>query len=308
MKHLLPLMLLITACGHLEHSVPEQVAPGPRAELQAAFDVTSAEVVAERDQASGFPSADDCDGVLWAGLECAAGVPGVNIDLAELAPGVLGRRPGADCHAEDRDGNGKPDSGSTTSQDMALGRLMCAWRSRDLAFLQRFADACEARPFLFDGLPACIIGEPYPEAASRVVMRPNLMGLLGRAIFVLSSGSDDRPYRRVPAFHVGTPEDYEAHLRSLGITLDGEIDTALGSLDMVDITPAEKSQLESLVAADPTDWTAAAALGVYSGDFAPALALLLAPARVCPTYTRTPLNCKVSWLFAARLVLDHLTP
>lgn len=303
------LLALAAGCGHFEHSVPEQVAPGPRAELQAAYDQTSAEVVAERDQASGWPSADDCDGVLWAGLLAAAGAPDVKLDLAELAPGVIGRRPGADCFREDRDGNGRVDSGSTTSNDMIMGYLWGTWRTRRMDLLEKFATACESRPVSVDGQFGCILGDPFPAEAARVVLRPNGLGLLGRVIYAVSGGSDKRTYRDLPAVYIGVPEeDYGRHLQALGIILNGEVHTqGPKQFGVLDVTPQEKDQLALLLQKDPNDWTAAAGLAVYTGDFQAVVGTLLDSGAPCPTYARgAALNCKVSWLFAARLVLNHL--
>jgi hypothetical protein len=301
MKHLIPLLLL-AGCSYFERSVPEQSATAtvPRADLQAKYDSMVAEIVAASDPVSGWPLKDDCDRTLWAG---AAGVPGVNIDLAQLAPGVIGRRPDRACWDPELGDQG---SKSTTSQDMATGYLLCAWRTKRLDLLETFATACESRSVGIDGQRACIIGEPWPAEASRVLLRSNLLGILGRTIYSISGGADKRDYRALTPFYLGLPEaDYERHLQALGMIFDGEVDTQTPKL--TDITPQQKDQLAALAVADATDWTAAAGIAVYSGDFAPVLALLMADPIVCPTYTRgDEIDCKVSWAFAARLVLDHL--
>lgn len=299
------LALSVVACSYFDRDVEETSGTSTdRSKLQEKFDVVMADVVYNRDQASGWPSADDCDGTLWAGLLCAAGAPGVNIDLAELGPGVIGRKPGKACWDATLGDQG---SKSTTSNDMVQGYFWCAWRTQRLDLLEKFATACESRPVLFEGVPACIIGEPHPAMASRVVLRPNLLGSLGRMLYAMTDGSDRRDYRALPSLYVGLPdEDYARHLQSLGIALNGEVHSrSPKSFAVLDATPQERAQLQALVQKDPTDWTAAAALAVYTGDYGPVTATLLADSP-CPTYSREPINCKVSWLFAARLVLDHL--
>ncbi len=303
MKRLIPLFIL-AGCSYFERSVPEQsTTAAPRVDLQAKYDSMVAEIVAASDPVSGWHLNDDCDRTLWAGLACAAGVPGVKIDLAQLAPGVIGRRPDRACWDPEL---GEQGSKSTTSQDMATGYLLCAWRTKRLDLFETFATACESRSVGVDGQRACIIGEPWPAQAARVLLRSNLLGILGRAIYSISGGADKRDYRVLSPIYVGQPEaDYERHLQALGMIFDGEVDTQTPKL--TDITPQQKDQLAALAAADPIDWTAAAGLAVYSGDYGPVLALLMAEPVVCPTYTRgDEIDCKVSWAFAARLVLDHL--
>jgi hypothetical protein len=199
---------------------------------------------------------------------------------------------------------------------MVTGYLWGVWRTRRVDLAQRLADACQARAIAPEAVMACVIGEPYPAMAARVVLRPNGTGLLGRVVYELTAGGDARKWRHAPTWYAGVAgeADYEKHLAALGIALQGEVDE--GSADAVPAPPAGEGLLEingqmlerlqQLRGENPGDWTFAAALSVYTGDFPAAIALLLDPATACPSYTReSVVNCKVSWLFAARLVLHR---
>ena len=307
------LFILLAGCSLLErHEEKDASDPTQVEALRFSYAERLTTYDSIKDQQTGWPSALDCDGTLWAGLACAAGVPDVKIELAELTPGVIGRRPGSDCHASDLDGDGKPDSKSTTSQDMAMGYMWCLWRSKNLPATKRFADACQARPLAFEDLPACILGEPYPEMAARVVLRPNGMGLLGRLLYNVSAGSDARPWRNTPSLYLPVLEDYEKHLQALGIALHGELDeqsadaVPASALYKLDINGQMLERLQELTSANPDDWTFQAVYSVYTGNYQPAIEILLRDPLACPTYARSSeVNCVVSWLFAARLVLNR---
>ncbi len=305
----------LVGCSYFDADVPEHSSPSSTETQQLAVraDNVQAEIEAEADQATGWPSASDCDGTLWAGLACAAGVRNVNIDLAELSSGVIGRRPGphGDCRSDEQIATR---SGSSVSNDMFQGFSWCVWRTKRLDLAQRFATACESRRLLQGALPACVIGEPYPESLDRVVLRPNGLSIVGKILYALTDHSDDRDYRTIPSVYSASGADFERHLAALGIALNGELtqgelplaapELGVGVFTMFDV-------LRRLADADANDWTAQAVLGVYTGDYAPSLKLLLAEPMVCPTYARgttdadTAIYCKVSWLFAARLVLAH---
>lgn len=303
MTRLLPILLCLAffsgACGRLE-KIPERHGTSDRkADLEAKIMAVRAALPTE---ANGWPVSDDCDQVLWAGLLKASGSP-VDLAPAEKAPGVLGRRWDRDCWD-----NADLGSKSTTSQDMALGWLWGQWAARDLEAVRRFADYGERNPVLVDGMPAWVIGAPYPAMASRVVWRPNGVGLVGRMLYALSGGAIEKAYRHLPSVYQAREgeEPYEGHLATLGITLSGEVDEAgSGTAFSLGINGEQRARLEGLTVKYPEDWTHAAAYAVYTGDYERALGLLLSDT-ACPLYAPDAPYCQVSWLFAAHLVLKRI--
>ncbi len=299
--------LAVAGCGLFE-TYPEKDGVEPMDQLRLRYQEQKEALGAASDPATGWPSSTDCDGTLWAGLACAGGAP-VNVELAEYAPGIVHRRPvsvGACWTPEAGDLGSK----STVSQDMLTGYVWCLWRSSNVAATQRLAAAGEARPEVVLGQTVgWVLGEPYPQMAEAVVLRPNLIGAVGRMLYTFSAGADSRSYRNYPALYPPTSIDYAQHLQALGIVLQGEIDTATreAGLLALDIDGHMLARLREFAEAHPEDALFQASLGVYTGDYARATELLLDPNYAAPSYVRgaSAAYALVHWLFAADLVLRH---
>lgn len=270
----------IAACNVGRH---EPKAASPRDERLEALRLRELEVLADlaaaSDPATGWPSAVDCDALLWAGLAAAAGAP-VTLAAGEYAPGEMHRRPRPACWTPD---GGDQGSKSAVSRDMLAGYLWGVWRAGDVGALQRLAAYGEAHGWVMGG------GDPF-----RTGMGTNLKGLLGRALARLGGGLHE--WRFLPTTYLPGGKDYEQHLAVLGLLLEGEVKGAL--------TDGELAVLEAVTGAAADDALFQAARGTYDGDMARALDLLLDPAYAPPSYVRgSAAYGYVHWLFAAETVL-----
>lgn len=304
MIRLLILALLLSGCQRLSVKPVRPNSPdlSQVEQLEAAYQANLQAYDAERAEAVGFPSRTDCDGALWAGEACAGGAT-VAIEELEYSPGEWHRRPAPSCWTPELGDQG---SKTTTSRDMITGVLACLWKKQDLQTLQRLADYAEVH--------GGKVGEPLDDG--RVLLGLNLSGLIGRMIYALSNGGDDRPYALAFEAYLPVQEDSEQHLQALGITLQGAVVEDLrarglaadiGAVALTDISPGMKARLEELVQGHPDDYLFQASLGVYTGDFAEATRLLLAPPPP-PSYVRgdsAALFEKARWLYSAKLVLDQ---
>ena len=246
---------------------------------------------------SGWPSHSDCDGLLFASLASYSGAT-VDLTLAEYAPGEWHRRPAPSCWTEELGDQG---SKSTISNDMLLGLMLGIWAEKDVKAAQRLA--------VFGEFNTWVMGYPFPEMASRVLLKPHQVGLLGKAIEKLTNGQDLRSYRKLPTLYTPVLEDYEVHLQTIGILFHGELDDAVFALD---VSNGMFERLTENTNKNPGDGFLAAVWGLYSGDSNPAFELLLDPNYKCPSYARSQnqetqaMYCEVHWLLAAKIVLDHL--
>ena len=295
MHWLLATLLGLTACNfkRVDEKEPE---PDDRVEaLETLFQETKASYEKLTEAQSYWPSVEDCDATLWAGMVCAAGVP-VNIGLAEYRPGEIHRRPYKACWD-----NGKQGSNTTVSRDMLVGYMWCGWRAKNLGAMQRLADYGEAHGWK--------MGDGEPESMGRVYLLSNGYGTLGRIIDRLSDGEDSRSYRKIPPTYFPVVADYERHLQALQIVLGGEVGVPKVEVPLPvdgdrDIYTSELETLKKLVDGAPDDATFQAALAIYTGDFEDAITLLLDPGYVFPSYVRGHENYKtVHWLYNACLVL-----
>lgn len=291
---LLAVALLLVGCNPFaRHHEASGVLSDDLASLRTRYIEIKASYLDLADQPTGWLAVSDCDALLFNGLAAAVGLP-VKLDLAEKEPGKLYRRPGADCYASG-------ESSSTVSRDMITGALWGYWRTKNLAAAQRLANYGQSHDW--------IMGEPFPAAASRVVMSINDYGTLGRLIVALSNSKDQRDYFHVPMVYLPVAEDYEKHIQALSILLDGEI-TGSSALAL-DIDTLMLDRLTALAGDSPKDALFQAALGVYNADFGPAIALLLDDAYVYPTYVRGGSDAATSAyqivhkLFAMNIVLKH---
>lgn len=263
------------------------------------------------DKETGWPDPMDCDGVLHAGVARAGGVEWVRTDLMENGFGKLGRRvsTAAPCWTLEQ---GDVGSKSETSGDMAQGFLLAAWRARDLGAVERLAAYGEAHSVDVLGLPAWVLGDPYPDEAGAVLMKPGAVGLVGRMLEALTDGAVQKDYRVIPAVYGADGEDYQEALAVRGIVLNGEVMTALGAKGvteggfLIEIDGAQFEVLKKLAERRPFDPLFQAAYARYSGDYEPAYDALFATEMICPSYTRGSLgNCLANWLFAASIVLKN---
>lgn len=290
MRYFLALLFCLSACAR-HHAETKPASDSRRGELQGLVAQKLQELAGQSDLTTGWPSVRDCDAALWAGEALAAGAKPA-LSLAEWQPGEIHRRPLAsgECYPAE--------SVSTVSKDMLLGYVYGSWAAGDLAALQRLADYGAAHEW--------VMGQPFPSEASRVVMAPDGAGLLGRAIEALSKGADKRLYREVPLACLTVSSDYEYHLQTLAILLDGEVADRLEGEALLDITTPCHDRLMANAAAFPKDALIQAAAGVYTGDFSAAYSLLLDPGYQAPSYVRgAPSYGTVHWLFAAHTVLKH---
>lgn len=323
MKLYLPLVLVlgfIGGCHIIDGDRTETADPNqnPRlGELREVFASKKAALEALLD-GDGYPGRDDCDLTLWLGEACYAGIA-VNLDLVEYAPGYVGRRPLPACWTQKGGDQGAKSSGSN---DMQAGYMLCRWKEKNLGAFQRLAERGEAHK-VYLPIPGWVMGDPYPEMASRVVMRPNGIGLVGRALFQLSGGQDDRSYRKWQSLY-GPGADFERHVQAVSILTDGLVMEALrkGGQDatadgkpptgtdfaLLDVTMNELDALKNYAAAEPENYFYQAVLSRYSGETDKAAELLLNLGTPVPSYVRGAHQEAyelIHWLFAAKIVLER---
>lgn len=234
------------------------------------------------DQETGWPSATDCDGTLWAGLAKAGGVRTVNLQLAKQEDGRIHRRPKNPCFKDGIDLGSK----STISKDMLLGYVYGMFKSGNKGELEYL--------FNYGTEHRWVMGDPASEIG-RVVLTPNGIATLCLAIKNLG-GSDKTECHLPTSFGTGSA-DYEQHLAVLGIALWGEINGSVPN-------DAYKT-LEALVAASPKDALFQAVNAAYhDGNYSSAVSLLL-DGYVYPTYVRGSEHYQeVHWLFTAHYILQ----
>lgn len=291
---LLLTIFLLTSCGakSVEPTTIEK-----NQELQSLYDSKVKQAKDSWDQSTGWPSKDDCDGTLWAGLAYAAGIDTVQLSLAEYSEGEIHRRPSPSCwDGEDR---GSP---TTVSRDMLNGYMWGMWRAGNLDALRRLARYGETHLWK--------MGIPLDDG--RVILTGNGIGLLGRMIKKLDG--PDKIYRHIQPIFTQVDNDYEQHQLALGILLDGEVDQPVQpELLPVNyeypgryqgISKGSAELLQWLVDQNPDDALFQAGNATYSGNYDKAIELLLSQDYKCPSYVRGSENyCLVHWLFAAKLVL-----
>lgn len=293
MKNLIALLIL-TSCGA---KTVEPKTLSKNEELQARYEEKVRQAKEVFDHDTGWPSATDCDGTLWAGLAYAAGIDTVRLQLAEYSEGEIHRRPSPPCwDGEDRG------SATTVSRDMLNGYMWGMWRARNLDALRRLAGYGEAHFWK--------MGRPLDDG--RTILTGNGIGLLGRMIKKLDG--PDKIYRHIQPVFTKVSADYERHGLALGILLEGEVDQPVEPELLPrayeypgrysDITENQSDLLEWLAAESPGDALFQAGHATYSGDYNKAVELLLDQNYKCPSYVRGSDNyCLVHWLFAAKLVL-----
>jgi hypothetical protein len=315
---LLALILGLAACRPTNEA--QTPADHPRLdELRVKMAEACAEALGLRDPVTGW-LVQGGDGMLWTGkyasVKC---VTGVNILVAETAPGKFSRDP-------DGETSDNPDW-SDWSRDMGLGLMTWAWRTGDRAALERHAEYGKANVAIVNNLPAWRMGQPVGDG--RGIYWPASIGRLYQIVFALGGAND--PQRLWPDLYVSGLVDYQAHLQVGGIVLRGEVEEALrkkyGNSDdatkptepvvddavdpatalTMDVTNDQLASLKEHAARDTRDPLFQAALGVYTGDMGPAVDTCLSPDWYAGEYVRcdgNPRTCQLAaWLFACDLVL-----
>lgn len=287
----LALFLALSACS-FDSNPSKDAEPTRKQELEARYKERVAELTAIYD----WSASRDCDWTLWAGI-ASVSVP-VDLDLAEYAPGEIHRRPAPSCWTE---ASGDQGAKSTVSNDMLIGYMWGRYETGDLAALQRLADYGTSHDW-FMGLPKSM--------ASRVLMKPNQIAMLGRAIYALSNGEDDRAFRNTPIYYAYVAEDYERHIQALGIILQGRITEKIGDLALTDVSDNALARLKELAEAEPGNPGYLVAYGVYTGDMTRAVDILLADQEEIPSYVRgenPTAYWLAEWTFWAKIALERMT-
>lgn len=280
MKHFF-LLLILFSCGK-KHDESDFKVPLRIDNLRARYEEGIQKAKDTWDKETGWPDKDDCDATLWAGLGRASGVSTVQLDRAKQADGKIHRRPGEPCWKDGKDLGAK----STISKDMLLGYVYGMWRASDSSNLSYL--------FSYGRDHNWVMGDPFPEMASRVVLTPN--GIATLCIALRKLGGEDRQECKLPTIFASGSEDFEKHLAALGILLFGEV---AGEI------PSDAFQtLKDLAKENTRDALFQAAFATYdNGDFSTAVNLLL-DGYVYPSYVRSSPNYElVHWLFTANLIL-----
>lgn len=261
-------LLASTGCGHKRDPAPEGDNRAALVELRAAL------VSQYQPQTAGWPSDHDCDGLLWAGVAAAAGLP-VDLDAGLTAEGRPTRRPNRDCLVGESD--------ATTSTDMQTGYILGALDRNNLAGLQRLANYADTH--------GSIMGTP--ETALHLVwMKPQTRIAIGLAVAHLGGVDAWSKYTLVPS--PVRPEDYVLHLELLSFAITQRV----GKWSFVH-QGAARADCDR----HPDDALAA----VVCGDFDRAAALLLDPTWVPPHYVRGSDEAYrlVHKLYVLHLLLDR---
>ena len=246
----------------------------------------------ERSEMYGWPSDDDCDGLLWAG-EASSGGAQVDLLAAERAPGEMLRTP-YDPSFPERECFARGGSKSTISRDMLLGYMLGLLRTKDLFSARRLYDYGKAHDWMM-GSPQGILTAVY--------FNPNMQALLARLIYVLSDKTDARDRHDAVPVYFTVKKDYEKHLQVLSIYLFGEMTRRAGKGY---ITQPMLDRLKSHAEAQPDDALFNAVLGQFTGDYSRAITLLEQDGGyTCPTYVRGHENyCLVHKILAASVIVD----
>lgn len=294
MRLLLALALVLTGCGHTHPEKPGT--PSDKATALREQQVHDQAVAVQAfDPRTLYAAPKDCDWTLWAS-EFAAAAGKVDLTTIEYAPGEIHRRPEAsgECYPHD--------SHSTVSNDMLAGYVAAKWRSGDLEALKRLAAYAEAHDFVM-GAPTSAVGD--------VIMKPSLVGILGRALQALSHGQIMKAYRTTPPGFTHQTADYARHIDDLEIVVDGEINTSLKAQKLpttlaLDTTDNELETLRTN-AAEMKSYFFDAALAVYTGAYDSVIDELMTCADQ-PSYVRgerPDVYGQIHCIFARDLVLRH---
>ena len=225
--------------------------------------------------AAGWPSDEDCDGALWAGVARAAGATWVDMSAALQKNGRPTRRPYRDCATPD-------ESKTTTSNDMMTGIILGLLYSNDTSSLHRLWQYGSVRGWVM-GTPEWYV--------SRVLLRPNGISLLARSLYRTSGGRIDYPVRLSPILYGPSDSDYGTHLTLLSRLAQRKAGGPQYGTEIAEQLLAKTYLKDALAQAMADNRTAAA--------------LLLLNNYESPSYVRGhPSYHLVHWLLAARILLE----
>lgn len=229
---------------------------------------------------SGWPSDEDCDGALWAGIALAAGADWVNVSSAVGPDGRPTRRPHSDCGPRELGYNSG--SSTTISNDMITGILLGLNHTRDSSTAKRLWDYGYSHSW--------IMGEPN-WYASRVLLRPNGITMLARVLYKVSNGQYDYAARWSAVVYGPVVEDYEGHLLLLGRYLQSKVGGPQYGMEAAEQLMGYYKKSDALAQA-------------VAGNYSSAAKLLLGNYQ-SPSYVRGHDSYHlVHWLLAARIALD----
>ena len=259
LKYILLISISMLGCSSLNRT-EEPESSEPNQSLQEVYNANL------RAYSFGFPS--DCDAALWAGVAYCGGV-----DVAlggYLYPGDKPqRRVEETCYPTDANGDGRPDSRSTISNDGIIGLSMC-----DEEVGTRILSYAKANGGQM-GEPSSALGEVY--------LKPNVQ--------IVLSSSD------TPTIYGKPKEDYQYHIQVLLILWEGRTYGA--------ISPNALERLEGAVEAYPNDYLFQAALGLYRGNMETATKLLMQGINPSSYVRGDDRYAMANWLMAAAIVLNH---
>lgn len=273
---ILVLMLLISGCGYIDKQQPEDDEPTSNEEMYLQYLEYLDE--ANNNWELGWPDVHDCDGLVWSGVACAAGIK-VDLEPA-FHEGRFERRPYKSCYPDDLDGNGQPDSRSTISNDGMVAAMLCIETQQRIDMAQEMADYGEKNGFIY--------GEPFPDRIAEVFLKPHFQGLLGRI------ARQNRSYSKIPLALFYSAEDYVAHIQTLAILAETKVSGGVSSENL--------ALLEKYLQRDPDDYLIRSVLGVYNGEIKKPFTTIDPP-----SYVRGGNEQRFAiahWMLAARLHLD----
>jgi hypothetical protein len=226
-----------------------------------------------------LPSPTDCDGLVWAGVACAAGAD-TEINLFQYNAGEWHRRPENACW-DGKDVGSK----STISNDGLVALMLCLSVRSDLSNANYLRDYGEGNRW--------VMGEPLSRPFE-VILKPHFVGMLYRMVH--AAGGIESAGARIPlVLKYSHDLDYVAHIQILAMLTDlvntGELNES--NIDLI----------ESYRARYPDDYLIAAVSGLYSGKD---VSGMLLEQTVTPTYVRGDSFERfrlVHWLLAAKIVL-----
>lgn len=238
-----------------------------------------------------WPTPEDCDGALWAGQAKAGGSNVTKLSLA-YEGGKPFRRPSHDCFIDGKDNGSK----STTSNDMSLGLLWGLWYDRDVTQIRKVVDYGENNNW--------VMGEPFPEQTSRVLMSYNLRILYSKALHLFTNGQFENFFFDKEPKLARQDSDYQAHLSSMIILLYEDMQRAHGFTLVAPIAWIDIARHH--VKKFPDAAIHKAAVGLYTGDLSDAIDQLLDDDKA-PSFVRGKEVEKIAvahWLFVATRIID----
>lgn len=269
-----------TSCGADDHVPIDTIAA-----LRLEYGYKLAELEEKtKNNIAGWPSDHDCDGALWAGIARAAGAKWVDMSAALRPDGRPTRRPLFDCGPGNLGYN--DGAAATTSNDMITGILLGLYAARDTNSVLSLYQYGERNNWIMG----------YPEwYIARVLLRPNGITLMARILYDLTNGQRDYTIRLAPVVYGPVQSDYEQHLILLSRYLEKSIGGPQYGMEVAEKILAKSAPLDALAQA-------------VAGNNTLAI-LLLTGNYQSPTYVRGHDNYHlVHWLFAAKVVLDNVSP